>query len=457
MSKGLTLALRGRFFWLSGLIAAVALMAAAVFLIHPLVTRYVESEAFRKELDKQTSKGLHLEGRFEVIRRTGFLTATTEGFTGGNGVKAIRSISTGRADAKFNPWGVLLRRWQLDYIRIPSGRAEIQTYEPKTENNPPKPWYAIFLPDRVYLAKVVCDSADVTWQLRGREAGFFKTGLLITPHGRDFEYRATGGTMKTGMVPDLALIQMHLLITRELLTLHDLELAPNQESEGRIRVRGQAGLKQDKSLSVTMNFSQIPVDPWIPEAWANLFRGEASGEVSWEGRDMKLESSAGRGAFRIEGGRVSGAPFLDQAAALTGKKSIEEVELSRFSLQFEWKFPRVEVEQIEIEAQGAFSIKGKVLIDNQRLAGSVQLGTTRKYLEWLPRAEEIFARERDGYLWTTVNLAGTVQQPQEDLSPRVAQLLKKSPGAAVGIFFRQAGEWLEKNLGGSKKAESSKP
>ena len=60
MSKGLTLALRGRFFWLSGLIAAVALMAAAVFLIHPLVTRYVESEAFRKELDKQTSKGLHI-------------------------------------------------------------------------------------------------------------------------------------------------------------------------------------------------------------------------------------------------------------------------------------------------------------------------------------------------------------------------------------------------------------
>jgi hypothetical protein len=69
----LTLALRGRFFWLSGLIAAVALMAAAVFLIHPLVTRYVESEAFRKELDKQTSKGLHLEGRYEATEGPAFL------------------------------------------------------------------------------------------------------------------------------------------------------------------------------------------------------------------------------------------------------------------------------------------------------------------------------------------------------------------------------------------------
>ena len=95
---------------------------------------------------------------------------------------------------------------------------------------------------------MVCDSADVTLRLRGRQAGFFKTGLVITPHGRDFEYRASGGTMKTGMAPDLALQQLHLLVTREWLTLYNLELAPNPESQGRIRVKGQAGLKQDKSL-----------------------------------------------------------------------------------------------------------------------------------------------------------------------------------------------------------------
>ena len=56
----------------------------------------------------------------------------------------MKTISTGEADAKFNPWGIFLRRWQLDYIRIPSGKAEIQTYEPKPENKPPRPWYTIF-------------------------------------------------------------------------------------------------------------------------------------------------------------------------------------------------------------------------------------------------------------------------------------------------------------------------
>jgi hypothetical protein len=437
---------RGRYFLLSALSGIVAFLVVAV--LNPQLTRYVESDAFRRELAKQTSKGLHLQGRYEPIRRTGLLSASTKGFDGENGVKAIKSISTGKVDAKFNPWGIFLRRWQIDYIRIPSGRAEIQTYEPKPEEKPKKPWYAGFLPDRVYLAKVVCDAADVTWRLRGRQAGFFKTKLLITPHGRDFEYRASGGVMKTGMVPDLALRQLHLLITKELLELYDLELAPNPESEGRIRVKGQAGLKQDKSLSVTANFSGIPVDPWIPEAWADLFRGVASGVVLWKGEDMTLESSSGQGSFRIEGGRVSGAPFLDQAATLTGKKSIEEITLSRFSLEFEWKYPRVEVRQINIEAEGEFYLKGAVLIENQNLSGSVQFGVTRKFLEWLPGAQKIFAQEDNGYLWTTVNLAGTLQKPEEDLSSRVANLLRKSPSTAIGVFFRQMGEWFEQKLGG---------
>jgi hypothetical protein len=439
--------LRNYWFWVSVLVGTVAFTAIAVLLINPQVTRYVESEAFRRELDKQTSKGLHFEGHYQAIRRTGFLTAETDGFTGQNGVKAFKTLSTGKVDAKFDPWGIFLRRWELDYIRIPSGKAEIQRYEPKPESKPPKPWYAIFLPERVHLEKVVCDSADVTWRLRGRQAGFFRTRLLITPYGRDFEYWASGGTMETGMVPDLALRQLHLLITKDRLTLYDLELAPNAESEGRIQVNGQAGLKQDKSLSATMRFSGIPVDPWIPESWASSLRGLAWGEVFWQGDDMTLESSSGRGSFRIEGGRVAGASFLDQASVVTGKKSIKEIKLSRCLLEFEWRYPRAEATRLEIEAEGAFSINGTVAVNSQSLSGSLQFGATRKYLEWLPQDQQIFTKERDGYLWTTVRLAGTLQEPREDLSPRLAALLKKSPGTAMGIFFRQIGDWFQKNLG----------
>ncbi|HEY5741113.1 MAG TPA: hypothetical protein VIS99_01120, partial [Terrimicrobiaceae bacterium] len=207
---------------------------------------------------------------------------------------------------------------------------------------------------------------------------------------------------------------------------------------------------QDKSVSAEMNFSSIPVDPWIPKAWASLFQGQASGDIVWKGSDMKLEGSAGHGAFRIQGGRVAGAPFLEDAATLTGKKSLQEITLSRCSLNFEWQYPRAQIKQIDIEAENAFRLQGAVVIEKGALSGSLRLGATPQYLEWLPKAEQVFSQAGDGYQWTTIRLSGTLTQPKEDLSPRVAALLKKSPGAAVGIFFRRVGDWFGKALGEPK-------
>jgi hypothetical protein len=111
-------------------------------------------------------------------------------------------------------------------VQIQSGDVGIQIYEANPEGVPSKPWFSIFLPNRVYLKHIESEPVNVTWQFRGEEAGFFGTRLLITPNGSDFEYRATGGTLKMALIPDLYLRQMHLLITKTLLTLYDLDLVP---------------------------------------------------------------------------------------------------------------------------------------------------------------------------------------------------------------------------------------
>ena len=76
------------------------------------------------------------------------------------------------------------------------------------------------------------------------------------------------------------------------------------------------------------------------------------------------------------------------------------------------------------------------------------MGIARSLLGWLPNAEAVFPRERDGYLWTTVHLSGTLAAPEQDLSPRIMEAIKSDPGTAVKLFFRQAGEWLEGFLDG---------
>jgi hypothetical protein len=445
-------AIRWRKRWLVGagaigiLLLAVALSIA---LLNRRLTRYVESDAFRAELEKQTAKGLHFPaGTYAPIRRTGFLTASSDGFRARNGRKALTSMDARGITATFNPLGVFLRRWQLDEVHIQSGEVGIQTYEPKPEPSPSKPWYHVFLPNRVYLQRVWSEPADVTWRFRNEKGGFIGTRLLITPHGRDFEYQANGGTMKLAIIPDLPLRHTHLLITKKLLTLYTLDLAAGPGGDGLVHGEGTAGTSEDKSVDFKLRFDKLPVREWLPVSWREHVGGAAKGSVHWKGKNPKLEASSVRGSILVENGRVDGLPFLKKLASITGKESIQELKLSECSAEIQWESPAIEIKEIVVEDKGKFRIEGLVSVREKSLGGAIQLGVTREYLEWLPRADEVFTRERNGYLWTTVHLSGTIEQPQQDLSPRIIDALKESPGDFLAVIFRLFGEWVKSALGG---------
>lgn len=446
------MARRWRSQWLvrAGVTGVVALACVlALIWLNPRVTRYVESDDFRAELERQTAKGLHFPaGRYGPIQRTGFLTASSEGFRAQNGRKAMTSLDGHGITATFNPLGVFLRRWQLDGVHIQSGEVGIQVYDPKPEPSPSKPWYHIFLPNRVYLRRVWSEPADVTWKFRNEKGGFFGTRLLITPHGRDFVYQANGGTLKSALIPDLPLRQTRLLITKKVLTLYALELAGGPEGDGTIHGEGTAGTGEDKSVDFKVRFDQLPVRAWLPASWKSHVGGAAAGDVHWKGKNPKLETASLHGSLRVRDGRVRGLPFLQKLASITGKKSIEELELNECSAEIHRENATLEIGSIAIEDKGKFRIEGMVSVREKSLGGTLQLGVTREYLEWLPQPEEVFARERGGYLWTTVHLSGTVEQPQQDLSPRIIEALKESPGEFLGLVFRLVGDWLKDAFGG---------
>jgi hypothetical protein len=430
------------------LLIVAALSIIAMAWLNPRLTRYIESDSFRAEMEKETAKGLHFPGgHYEPIKRTGTWRAESAGFGAKNGRKAMTSLDARGVTAKFNPWGLFLRRWQLDEVHIGTGEVGIQTYEPKPEPSPSKPWYHIFLPDRVYLRRVWSEPADVTWRFREERAGFFRTHLLITPHGRDFEYQATGGTLKMALIPDLPLRHTHLLITRTQLTLYQLDLAAGPESDGFIHAEGTAGTREDRSVDFKLSFGDLPVREWLPVSWKDHVAGTAAGEMHWRGPNPKLESASVQGSFRVGGGHVRDLPFLQKLVVVTGKQSIVTLDLSDCSVDVDWDGNNGELQNIAIEDQGKFRIEGGVTIRHRSLGGAVQLGVAREYLAWLPRAEEVFPREHDGYLWTTVHLSGTIDQPGQDLSPRLTEALKESPGAFLALIFRQFGASLREIFG----------
>ena len=437
---------------LAAAIAIFILLAIAggmALVFSPLLTHYVESDAFRIAMAEETAKGLHFpQARYAPIRRTNVLTAQSDNFKAENGQKAMKSLDAHWITARFDPWGVFLRQWRLDDVHVQSGDVEIQIYEAHPEPVKPKPWFAIFLPNRVYLKKIESEQANITWRFRGEPAGFFGTQLLITPNGRDFEYVATGGRLKMAPIPALDLRRTHLLITKTLLTVYDLDLASDAHRDESIRAQGRAGLSQDKSIDVKANFNSMPIGQWLPAEWKGRFHGSAFGDIHWTGKDPKLESSSGEGSLHIRAGRVENVPLLNKLAELARKESFEHLDLNECSLALAWRYPEIDIRDIAIEEKGKFRIEGEIFAKGRVLRGTIKLGLARTYLEWLPNPEEVFSRRASGYLWTDVHLSGTIDEPRQDLSQRIIQLFKESPGAYLSLLFRQFGDWLKKTFGG---------
>jgi hypothetical protein len=73
--------------------APIAIFCAAVAIFNVWLTNYIESEQFRTALENETAEGLHFPGgRYGPIRRTGFLTATSEHFQAQDGCKAMQAL-----------------------------------------------------------------------------------------------------------------------------------------------------------------------------------------------------------------------------------------------------------------------------------------------------------------------------------------------------------------------------
>jgi hypothetical protein len=146
--------------------------------------------------------------------------------------------------------------------------------------------------------------------------------------------------------------------------------------------------------------------------------------------------------------RADNLPFLEKLAELAHERSFEHLELTDCSLNFIWRYPGIEIKDIALEEKGKFRVEGAISIDRRALRGAIQLGVARKHLDWLPNPEEIFSRQQGGYLWTAVHLSGTIDQPEQDLSPRIIELFKGSPGAYLQLLFRQFEGWLKETFGG---------
>jgi hypothetical protein len=436
----------GRPWRIARIILIIALIPALIIL-NAEITAWTAGDRFRDMLDRATSKGLKVEGRYTPISRVGLLGLHVDSFTGMDGHRAIVALHANDISGTFNPWGMAFRRWEIDDLHIKSGSVLLQKTLPGENRDPrPMPWWGLFWPYRIYLTDVKVDSADILWQLRNKDSGIYHTFLEITPNGRDFEYDARGGEFRTPVTPLLEVRHVHLLIRKPRLYCSEFVLGDDDaHPERQLRVSGDAGLQEDRSIKLKIDLASLNISPWLPEAWQTHVEGLLSGRFDYASSSMGLETSRGEGSATVAHGLLRDLVPVHQFIALTGSPDPGDLALKICRAGVRWDESVVTLENIEVECEGVFRITGTIRITHgQELEGELELGLTDSYLRWLPTAREaIFIRHEGAYYFTTVHLSGTVRKPEQDLSERLVKEVDKSPLLALKLFFRETAEWLD--------------
>jgi hypothetical protein len=434
-----------------GIFLGALALILAVFLINGQVTAWIEGPRFQDLLERETSKGLKLQATYAPLHRVGLFGLRTDSFTGTNGYKTIVSLEAQDISGTFNPLGAILRRWEIDSIHIQSGTVWLQKTEAApgaSKGTPWPPWWALFWPYRVHLADIKVDDAHVLFKLQDKESGIYDTRLEVTPNGRDFEYDAHGGAFSTPLTPPLQVEHIHLLVRKPRLYCSAFVLGDDPaHPEEQLRIESDAGLQDDRTMKLTMEMASLKVAPWLPEKLRAHVEGQMSGHFDYHSSGTGIETGNGAGNISIAGGVVHGLAAVHQYVTITGSPDPGPMKLEICQADVKWDAGAISAENIQVECAGVFRLTGTIKIAaDKTLSGQAELGLTEAYLRWLPTARSaIFTRDEGGYHFTTIHFSGTAQKPVQDLSPRVAKEVEKSPMLALKLFFNQAGEWFDSN------------
>lgn len=189
---------------------------------------------------------------------------------------------------------------------------------------------------------------------------------------------------------------------------------------------------------VGVNLNEI-----LPEDWKQRLLGEI--RVDFSARGKKDGDPVISGDLEMSRGTLTALPILDRIAAYTNTERFRRLELSEANLEFKQVGERLELRNINLASEGLVQIEGDLILEGDVIrSGRFNLGITPGTLIHLPGAEtKVFQRGKNGLLWASVKIGGTLDSPTEDLSERLIM----AAGERMFELLPEAGGWALKYSG----------
>lgn len=364
----------------------------------------------------------------------------------------VRAVTGGSVNRAYQVPEITVNRLAMEFsddrLKRPASPAEVEVVEEEGLQVPA--WLAKYVPNRVEIDTIRIDSAMVdvknsgggsTFQLRDVAATVvpdFSTGM--------WEFRGKGGRMRVPDQPEVDLRDLGLRWKEQNLFIDRCNLGIYED--GHIDGAGEISFAEDGLFDLELQISGIEIDELVEGEWKDRLNGTIHGPVSVTGRPGALVYE---GTLNVTEGIVESIPALNRIAEYTRMKQFNRLVLSEAKADFKKIGDRTEIRKLVLQSDGLVRVEGDVNLVGEGLQGSFQIGVTPGTMRWIPGAERlVFTEQRDGFLWAPMTLAGTVQEPKEDLS---ARLIAAAGEALIGELPQGVIDGAQKLLGPDGNSE----
>jgi hypothetical protein len=403
--------------WLVSLAVVLAGLAVVVLGVHAWVRAFLRSDQFRELVAAKVGDLWQVDGTFSPLRWQGWTVyADTYQATGraGGAVKNLRAQRI-RADLA---WRELLRgTWHLRSVQI--GALELMTVPVGSGRDkapvaePPQAPLPGWVPQKFRLERAEVE--NTIWDFPGGSVR--GASVRLFPESNGWFLEAERGSLRLPQLPanELAFVQLRWFPTGWFLTRARLDFRDG----GFVEASGELGAEK---WSLKTNWRELPSEQWLPSRMREHLRGRWSIEAASEGKvGEPLSASRTVGAFSLQDGEIRNLPLFQTIGTFIRSRQFERVPLQEFSGQFEHSGTGTDFSGVVLESRGLVRMTGEVFVGPEgELRGDLRAGLTPQTLQWMPGSRERVFTERDGgYLWTDVELGGTLDQPTENLSRRL--------------------------------------
>ncbi len=299
-----------------------------------------------------------------------------------------------------------------------------------------------YLPTQVEISG--CDVESFSFEQNGwriaeahLHASSWSSGRTALP------FKLTGGTLQIPLqLPEqkeplkLTLDKATLRASDGQLLLSDGSLRWKEASAATLRGSIQFG---SGAWQTTAHVQSVPVTEFLSAWWKQRLSGTAKGDLEFSGG--KGTAAAWKADAVVENGVVQGLPLLETLATYTRVERFKRLVLDTCQASFRPEGDALHIHQIIVESNGLLRVEGALTVRGRVLDGDLMVGVTAETLRWLPGAQSrLFVLTQPTgppcLHWARVRVAGTVDAPQEDLSPRLLgsagmALLFETPGQVI--------------------------